>query len=85
MIDAGTSADDAVDLIVSLFVEVVPFGLGSARDSARIRSDGPDSSLSFGDRTCLALARSQGTAVITADRAWLESAGPLGIDVRSIR
>ena len=70
---------------MSLFVEIVPFGLGSARDSARIRTDAPDTRLSFGDRACLSLARVEGAAAITADRAWLESAGTLGIDVRSIR
>ena len=85
VVDAGTSADDAADLIVSLFVEIVPFGLGSARDSARIRTDAPDTGLSFGDRACLSLARVEGAAAITADQAWLESAGTLGIDVRSIR
>ena len=85
MTDAGATADDAADLIVSLFVEVEPFGLASARRAARIRGMLPSSGLSLGDRACLALAAARGLSVVTADRAWLDHAGRLGIDVRSIR
>lgn len=83
--DAGASADAAADLIVSLFVEVAPFGLESAREGARIRSIVRPAGLSLGDRACLALARSRELPVITADRAWLDHAGDLGVEVRSVR
>lgn len=85
MSDAGASAEAATDLIVSLFVEVWPFGQASARDSARIRSMVPKAGLSLGDRACLALATAKALPVITADRRWLESSAPLGLDIRSIR
>jgi ribonuclease VapC len=41
--------------------------------------------LSLGDRICLALARRTGLPALTADRAWLEVAGTLGVTVEAIR
>jgi ribonuclease VapC len=85
MVDAGASADAAADLIVSLFVDVSPFGLESARECARIRSIVRPAGLSLGDRACLALARSRSLPAVTADRAWLHHAGAIGVEVRSLR
>lgn len=85
MVDAGSSADSAADLIVSLFVDVTPFGLESAREGARIRSIVRPAGLSLGDRACLALARSRGLPAITADHAWLDHASTLGVEIRSLR
>lgn len=85
MTDAGATADAAADLIVSLFVEVEPFGVASARRAAGVRGMLPSAGLSLGDRACLALAAARGLPLVTADRAWLGHAGRLGVDVRSIR
>lgn len=85
MVDAGASADTAADLIVSLFVDVSPFGLESARECARVRSIVRPAGLSLGDRACLALARSRNLPVITADRAWLHHAEAMGVEIRSVR
>jgi PIN domain nuclease of toxin-antitoxin system len=52
---------------------------------AQIRSQLPTAGLSLGDRACLALASARGLPVVTAGRAWLEHAGRLGVDIRSIR
>ena len=41
--------------------------------------------LSLAGRICLALGRRMGLPVLTADRAWLEVAGPLGVTVEVIR
>jgi ribonuclease VapC len=41
--------------------------------------------LSLGDRICLALARRTGLPALTADRSWMEVAGPLGVTVELIR
>ena len=41
--------------------------------------------LSLGDRFCLVLARRLGCPVLTADRAWLEVADAVGVEVRLIR
>jgi PIN domain nuclease of toxin-antitoxin system len=85
MADAGATAHEAADLIVSLFVEVEPFGLASARRAAHIRGQLPNTGLSLGDRACLALAAARGLPVLTADQAWLAYSERLAIDVRSIR
>mgnify|MGYP001813721253 FL=1 len=85
MADVGATPDRAIELIGGLFVEVVPFGLQAAHDGAVIRSELPRSGLSLGDRACLALAHSRGLPVITADRAWLDLAAPLEVEVSSIR
>ena len=85
MVDAGAAADAAADLIVSLFVEVAPFGLESARDAARRRETSQPAGLSLGDRTCLSLGRRRHLPVITADRAWLGASASSGVEVRCIR
>lgn len=85
MSDAGASVEAAADLIVSLFVEVSPFGLESARESASVRSTVPRAGVSLGDRACLALAKAKALPVITADRRWLEASAPLGLDIQSVR
>jgi len=85
MTDAGATAPAAADLIVSLFVEVEPFGLTAARDAAGIRGLLPSAGLSLGDRACLALAMARGLPTITADRAWLGYEGTLRVEIRSIR
>ena len=41
-----------------------------AREIARLRPLTRQLGLSIGDRACLALARTEGGAVLTADRAW---------------
>jgi PIN domain nuclease of toxin-antitoxin system len=41
--------------------------------------------LSMGDRFCLALARRVGAPALTADRAWANVAGPLGVEIELIR
>jgi ribonuclease VapC len=41
--------------------------------------------LSLGDRICLALARRVGLPALTAERSWLDVAGPLGVKVEVIR
>ncbi len=41
--------------------------------------------LSLGDRFCLALGRKLALPVLTADRAWANIAGAVGVEVRLIR
>ena len=41
--------------------------------------------LSFGDRACIALAQRFGILVLTADRAWRNIEGRLGINIEVIR
>lgn len=41
--------------------------------------------LSLGDRACLALAIRLGLPAATADRAWVDLAAPVGVEVRLVR
>lgn len=41
--------------------------------------------LSHGDRACLALGRALGATVLTADKAWSEVAGEVGVGVEQFR
>ena len=85
MADAGAAPERAIELIGGLFVEVVPYGLDTAEDGAAIRALAPESGLSLGDRACLSLARAWNRPVPTADRAWLDLAAALDVEVTSIR
>lgn len=64
-------------------VQIVPFGAEHARDAAELHPSTRPAGLSLGDRACLALARTRGSFVLTADRAW-ESVD-VGVEVRLIR
>lgn len=70
---SGTAEVSLVEAILSARgVAVEPVTRDDARLAARLRSSSP--SLSLGDRLCLALGARRGERVLTADRAWGESA-----------
>lgn len=62
---------------------IVPFERDQAETAGRLRRDTRHAGLSLGDRACLALAKTHGLPVLTADRVWSTLA--LGIEVRLIR
>ena len=62
-------------------VEVVPFDDAGARETARLRSKTRSLGLSLADRAALALAKSRGIPVLTADRAWRSLRLPIKIEV----
>jgi PIN domain nuclease of toxin-antitoxin system len=67
-------------------IELVPFGEQDAALAAALVPLTRHLGLSLGDRACLALARSRGIAVVTADRVWREiDAEELGVPVEVIR
>ena len=53
------------------FVTVIPLDAVGATESARLRASTKGSGLSLGDRACLALGRTLGVPVLTADRSWV--------------
>lgn len=69
--------------LLSLGLELVPFGKSDAEATAELWPRTRSAGLSLADRACLALARRLGRPALTADRSWL--AIDLGIEVRSIR
>jgi ribonuclease VapC len=62
-------------------VEVVPFGLAEAEQSARLAKSCP--SVSLGDRACLALASSLNSTAWTTDKAWAKL--PTGAKLKMLR
>ena len=64
-------------------VTVEPFTGADAVEAARLRPLTRSAGLSLGDRACIALARREGAAAITADSAWARL--DLGVEVRCIR
>jgi ribonuclease VapC len=64
-------------------VTILPFDARQATIAADLRPATRHLGLSLGDRACLALARSLGAPVMTADRAWASL--DVGIDITVIR
>ncbi len=62
---------------------VAPFDLEQCEAAGILRRETRHIGLSLGDRACLALARTLGTAVLTADRDWAKL--DIGIDIRLVR
>jgi ribonuclease VapC len=65
-------------------LEIVGFDEADAVESAAIRSATRDHNVSLGDRACLALGRTLGLSVVTADRGW-DGIPRLGVQVECIR
>lgn len=66
-------------------VKVVPLSFDQAKMAGHYESVGRKVGLSLGDRCCLSLAYEKNVAVLTADRAWMNVAKKIGVDVRMIR
>ena len=72
-------------LRLELPVEFVPVDEELAIQAALMTAITKPLGLSLGDRICLALARRTGKTALTADRAWRDVAGALGVTVEVIR
>lgn len=66
-------------------IKITPLSLKQAEIAGRMSSLTKNAGLSLGDRCCLALAIEANAEVLTADRAWLQFAEPLGVTIKSIR
>lgn len=82
--ERGLDGAEIRSLIDSLGMEVHPVDEEQAFEIGALRPLTRSKGLSFGDRSCLALAGKIGLPVVTADRAW--SGLTLdGIEIRQIR
>ena len=79
--DPAEIAARALPAAAAAAVEVVPFDDAGARETARLRAKTRSLGLSLGDRAALALAKSRGIPVLTADRAWRSLRLPIKIEV----
>jgi len=70
------------EAINGLGLDIVPFDSESAYVSGLLRLTTKRLGLSFGDRTCLALAQRLGVPAFTADRTWKKM--KIGVEIRLI-
>ena len=77
--------EEAMRLRDELPVMFVPVDDDLALQAALMASSTKPLGLSLGDRICLALAKRTGLPALTADRAWLDVAGILGVTVELLR
>jgi ribonuclease VapC len=70
LLDIGFSIRDALDAVAELGLHHWPFDEEQAVTSGQLRASTRRFGLSLGDRACLALGRSLGRPVLTADRVW---------------
>jgi ribonuclease VapC len=81
----GNDADRVTEIIVEVGLNVSPADDAMAIDAGLLSSLTASAGLSLGDRFCLALARHLRLPVVTADRAWLQVADAVAVEVRLIR
>lgn len=83
--DWGMAWESAVAAIGKLALSQQPFTGETALEAARLRPLTRAHGLSLGDRACLATARLRNSRVITGDRAWLQVAESLGLQITVFR
>ena len=84
-VDGGMATDEAAALPADLGLLVHPLTEQLAIEAGAMIAVTRSRGLSHGDRACLALSRALGLPAVTADRAWAEVAGPLGVTVELVR
>lgn len=83
LVDRGTPAEQIVEIMAQLDVEVVPADRELAMRAGLLRAETRGKGLSLGDRYCLALAASSNAVAVTADRAWAELG--IGLPIELVR
>jgi PIN domain nuclease of toxin-antitoxin system len=83
LVDRGAPAEQIVEIMAQLDVEVVPADRELAMRAGLLRAETRGKGLSLGDRYCLALAASRNAVAITADRAWAELG--IGLPIELVR
>ena len=77
----GLTENEVEQLTAEQPVHCVPLSPSQASRAGMLVAQTKPCGLSLGDRCCLALALERDATVITADRAWLGLAEPLGLDI----
>ena len=67
-VERGAKAQDVLSIIQGFDVQVVPFDLVHALETAELRESTRSLGASLGDRACMALGRRHGLAILTGDR-----------------
>ncbi|KQO60291.1 twitching motility protein PilT [Methylobacterium sp. Leaf87] len=69
----------------NLHLTVIGFDHAQAIQAGAFRKETREAGLSFGDRACLALAKTHGLVAITADQAWARLDDDVGVRVELLR
>lgn len=83
LVDRGAGDEEAQRWLRGFDLAIRPFDESLAVAAGLLRSATRKHGLSLGDRACLALARREGAAVLTADRTWATL--DVGVEVELIR
>jgi ribonuclease VapC len=81
----GMAADGAATALSTLPIALHDLDAELARQTGAMFAQTRRFGLSLGDRACLALARELALPALTGDRAWLQVAPLVGVEVRLIR
>jgi PIN domain nuclease of toxin-antitoxin system len=81
----GMAAEHAAAALSALPIELHDLGAELATATGALFAQTRPFGLSLGDRACLALARQEKLPALTGDRAWLQVASLVGVEVRLIR
>ena len=79
--DRGMPDVEARNLLSGLGLVVCPFDERLAYMAGALREVTRSSSLSLGDRVCLALGLAEAVPVITVDRKWVDVSEAVGVEV----
>lgn len=85
LVQRGMGTEAAAEAIAALGLAVHELSFDLAVDAGAMFPLTRQFGLSHGDRACLALGRALGLVVLTADKAWSEVAGALGVRVEQFR
>ncbi len=81
----GVLPQDALRIASTVGLDFVPFNQVIIAEMAKIFPFEKRSNLSLADCACLATARHLGLPALTADKAWAEIAGDVGVEVLVVR
>ena len=84
-IDKGVDPVPLGGLLADLAYTVIDVTASDGAAAGWMRSSTRSTGLSLGDRMCLASAKRLKAKVLTADRAWLDVAKSLGLQIQCIR
>jgi ribonuclease VapC len=85
LLDLGLPIKDLERGMAQFGVDVIDFNEAHTLACAALRPITKSAGLSLGDRACLALAQLMQGCAVTADRAWIDVATDIQVDILMIR
>lgn len=85
LVERGGAITAVSRALEHLHLTVVEFDRALAVQAGALRRDTREMGLSFGDRSCLALAKSRGLIALTADQAWARLDHNVGVTIELLR